>query len=509
MAESMLKLESISKEFSGVPVLNNIDIEIEKGEIFGIIGENGAGKSTLVKIIGGIYQPSKGNIYIQGEKVEIRNSIIAKKMGISMIAQELNLIETLNVFENIFLGYEYIKGILLNKKVMKEKTKELLKELKTEISPNAMIRDLSIAQKQMVEISKALAHESKVLIMDEPTTVLTKYEIGILYDLMKELKKKGVTILFISHKLKEVKKICDRVMILRDGDLISTDEIGTIDEHEMARRMVGRELYQRFPEKIVPTEETVLKVEDFSVDGFFSGVNFELKKGEVLGFAGLIGAGRTELAETIMGLRRKSRGRILLYGKEVTINSPADAVNDKIGYLSEDRKGKGIVLNFDIPKNITLISLPRYSDILIHKSQERSKTKEYIKTFDIRSASLSSELRLLSGGNQQKVYLSKWMDTEPQILILDEPTRGIDVNAKSVIYQFIHSLSQKGISCILISSELEEIIGMCTRVYVMREGKITGILTGNLINEEEIMFYAAGLKERREIHGAVQGEEKV
>ncbi len=498
MGEALLQTIAISKEFSGVRVLNKISTEIQKGEIFGIIGENGAGKSTLVKIISGIHLPTEGEIHLEGKRVEVKNPIVAKHIGISMIPQEFNLIETLNVFENIFLGYEYQKGVFLDKKRMKERTRELLSELHTEISPDATIKDLSVAQKQMVEIVKAIAHESKILIMDEPTSVLTRYEIEILFTLMAELKKKDVTILYISHKLREVKRICDRVMVLRDGELISIDDVANLDEHKMARRMVGRELTQVFPDKVTPEAETVLQIEHLSVDDLFDDISFDLKKGEVLGFAGLIGAGRTELAETIMGIRQKRTGRIVIKGQECDIRSPADAVEHKIGYLSEDRQGRGLILIFDIPSNITLISLKKYANLLINKASERTHAQEYVNRFDIRAASLRSALQFLSGGNQQKVYLAKWMDTAPEILILDEPTRGIDVNAKREIYHFIHALAEKGIACLLISSEIEEIMGMCTRVVVMREGRITGILTGEQINEEEIMLHAAGLKERKE-----------
>ncbi len=494
MADVLFKAEGISKEFSGVRVLNDIHVELDKGEIFGIIGENGAGKSTFVKIMSGIYQPTSGQLYLEGRPITVKTPIDAKKLGISMIPQEFNLVETLNVFENIFLGYEHRKGILLHKKLMKERTQILLRDLNTAIPPETTIRDLSVAQKQMVEIAKAIAHESKILIMDEPTTVLTEYEIDVLYALMTKLRDQGVTILYISHKLKEVMRICDRVMVLRDGDLISIDSIMNLDEHEMARRMVGRELNQIFPEKITPQDDVVFKVDNLNVDHLLHDITFDLKKGEILGFAGLVGAGRTELAETIMGLRKKRSGTFTIRGQQCDIASPNDAVKQKLGYLSEDRQGRGIILNFDIPSNITLISLSNYSRLLVNKKREREQSNYYVQQFDIKAASLKSELQYLSGGNQQKVYLSKWMDTEPEILILDEPTRGIDVNAKREIYHFIHALSEAGISCLLISSEIEEIIGICSRVIVMREGRITGVLTGKDIHEDKIMYHATGLR---------------
>lgn len=494
MADALLRAEGITKEFSGVRVLHNVQVDIQQGEILGIIGENGAGKSTFVKILSGIYTPSAGQLYLEGQPIHVKNPIVAKQLGISMIPQEFNLIETLNVFENIFLGNEYRRGGLLDKKRMKAQTRDLLKDLNTDLPPEATIRDLSVAQKQMVEIAKAVTHESKILIMDEPTTVLTRYEIDILYKLMEKLKQQGVTLLYISHKLSEVKRICDRVMVLRDGEVISIDPISALDEHEMARRMVGRELTQIFPPKTPPSEDIVLRVEHLNVPDVLHDIQFDVHKGEILGFAGLVGAGRTELAETLMGLRKKSSGAIAINGQVVQLRTPTDAIRHKMGYLSEDRQGRGLILNFDLPNNITLISLPQYTKILINKTRERQKTSEYIRRFNIKAPSMKSELQYLSGGNQQKIYLAKWMDTEPEILILDEPTRGIDVNAKREIYHFIHALAQQGITCVLISSEIEELIGMCTRVVVMREGRITGILTGDQIQEEEIMYHATGLR---------------
>ncbi|MBU2643770.1 sugar ABC transporter ATP-binding protein [bacterium] len=493
MSEPLLTIKNISKEFSGVRVLNNINIDINRGEIYGILGENGAGKSTLLKIICGIYTPSAGELFLAGRKVSVGTPMEAKALGISMIPQEFNLIETLTVFENIFLGSEVRKGFLLDKPYMREQTSNLMQELQTDLSPNALISSLSVAQKQMVEIAKALVHDSHILIMDEPTTVLTIHEVEILFDLMAKLKEKGVTILFISHKLKEVKRVCDRILILRDGDQIGVEEVQNVDEHDMARKMVGRELNQTFPEKSFPQEEVVLQVRNLNITNLLTDISFELKKGEILGFSGLIGAGRTELAESLMGLRPKNSGEITINGEKVDIQSPLDALKHKLGYLSEDRKGKGLLLNFRIPENITLISLKKYTRWFIRKEQEAESTRNYIKQFNIKASSLKSELEFLSGGNQQKVYFSKWMDTDPDILILDEPTRGIDVNAKRDMYHFIHSLVEAGVSCIIISSELEEIIGLCTRVIVMREGRITSEVSGEHINEEEIMYYAAGL----------------
>jgi ribose transport system ATP-binding protein len=412
-----------------------------------------------------------------------------------MIPQEFNLIPTLSVFENIFLGSEIKKGGLLDKTQMRKKTRELLDELKTSLLPDALIKNLSVAEKQMVEIAKALVHESEILIMDEPTTVLTTVEVEVLFDLIRRLKEKNVTILFISHKLSEVKEICDRILVLRDGDQICINDVKDVDEQDMAKKMVGRELNQVFPPKSLPGNEVVFKVENLSDATMLKKISFEVKKGELLGFSGLIGAGRTEFAECLMGLRPKTSGDVFINGKKAVINSAADALSHKLGYLSEDRKGKGLLMHFGIPENISLISLSKYTRWFINKKKEKKQSKKFIRQFNIKAASLKSQLEYLSGGNQQKVYLSKWMDTDPRVLILDEPTRGVDVNAKKEIYSFIHSLIEQGVSCILLSSELEEVIGLCTRVLVMREGAIVGEMEGDHINEEEIMFCAAGVKQ--------------
>ncbi len=490
----VLSIKNINKAFSGVKVLNDINLEIQSGEVFGILGENGAGKSTLLKIICGIYTPTSGSILLKDKRVTINTPTEAKKLGISMIPQEFNLIPTLSVFENIFLGSELKSGLLLNKKEMRLKTRSLLDELKNDLSPDALIQNISVAEKQMVEIAKALVHESDILIMDEPTTVLTNLEVEILFSLIKRLKARNVTILFISHKLNEVKRVCDRILVLRDGDQICINDVKDVDEHDMAKKMVGRELSQVFPSKTTPGDEVVFQVDNLSDGSLLKDINFKLKKGEILGFSGLIGAGRTEIAECIMGLRSKSSGEVYVNGKKTRIRSAADAIKYKIGYLSEDRKGKGLILNFGIPENISLISLSKYTNLFINKKKERQRSESFIEQFNIKAASLSADLEYLSGGNQQKVYLSKWMDTDPFILILDEPTRGIDVNAKKETYYFINALVNQGVSCILISSELEEIIGLCSRVLVMREGKITGEMEGEHINEEEIMFCAAGVR---------------
>jgi ribose transport system ATP-binding protein len=494
--EAIVKAEGITKEFSGVRVLSGISVDIRKGEILGIIGENGAGKSTFIKILAGLYAPTAGKLFFDGEAVEFRGPADAKRVGVSLIPQEFNLIPDLCVYENIFLGEESrTKRGLLDKDAMVRRTSELLAALNVAaVLPKARIQDLSVAQKQMVEIAKAIAFDSRLLIMDEPTTMLTSREIEILYALMERLKAKGVTLVYISHKLKEVKRICDRVMVLRDGELICVEETASIETDEMARRMVGRELKGIFPVKTQPREEIALKVDGLSVDGLLRDICFELKVGEVLGFAGLIGAGRTELAETIIGIRRAKAGKMTVRSAPFSPKSPRDAVRAGLAYLSEDRQGSGILTTFDLVKNTTLVSLGEYAHPFIDSKKERAKTEYYVERFAVKAPSLNARLEHLSGGNQQKISLAKSLDTGPRILIVDEPTRGIDVKAKHDIYAFIRGLAAEGLSVIFISSELEELIGMCGRVLVMREGRIVGELDGDRINEEEIMYFATGIK---------------
>jgi len=498
MGNVILKVENISKSFSTVEVLHSLSFNVRYGEILGIIGENGAGKSTMMKILTGIYLKSSGDIIFEEQKIDLKKPIDAKKIGISIIPQEFNLIKDLTVCDNIFLGSELRKNRLLDKELMKKKTKEMLKVLEVDISPDEKIENLSGAEKQMVEISKALAFKSKILIMDEPTSVLTINEIKILFRLMKKLQKEGLTIIYISHKLKEVKEICDRVMILRDGYFVTEKKIDEITLEQMAESMVGRELSQVFPSKNKPSDEIIFEIKGLTVPGVIENVSFALRKGEVLGLGGLVGAGRTEVSEAIMGLRPVSRGEIMVKNKLISIKKPADAIKAEIGYLSEDRQGSGIITSFSVIHNITLVSLPSYSNNTvswIDQKAELKASKKYQKIFNLKAPSLETRLEFLSGGNQQKVSMAKTLDTKPDVLILDEPTKGIDVSAKQEIYHFVNSLVKEGISCIFISSEMEELIGMCNRVVVMQDGRVTDILEDKDINEEEIMFYATGIRE--------------
>ncbi|QIA65338.1 ATP-binding cassette domain-containing protein [Vibrio astriarenae] len=495
----LLRLNSICKSFSKVNVLHDISLDIRAGEVLGILGENGAGKSTLLKIIDGIYHATSGSIEVEGKTVNIRNPSDAKKHGIAMIPQEFNLVSTLNVFENVFLGQELRRSdkfgsSLLNKRLMREKTHQLLELLDTPLSPDSIIEDLTVAEKQMVEIAKALVNDARILIMDEPTTVLTHHEVDVLFTLINKLKQQGVTILFISHKLKEVKQLCDRLIILRDGELVSIDEVSQITEHDIATKMVGRELNQIFPEKNDDFGQVALEVDKLTLTKLVKDVSFSVRCGEVLGFGGLVGSGRTEIAESLMGLRAIKHGQVQIFSQQYQPSSVSHAISKGLAYMSEDRQGSGLILNFNLFENITLCSLKDYKRLFIDHSKTKQKAKQYINQFDIKTENENTELQFLSGGNQQKVYLSKWMDTQPKILILDEPTRGVDVNTKKDIYHFIHTLTQQGLAVIVISSDMEELIGLSNRVIVMREGQQQGELTGENITEQNIMLSAAGLR---------------
>jgi ribose transport system ATP-binding protein len=482
-----------------------------------VIGENGAGKSTFMKLISGVYAPTRGRILLDGEPVRIANPIAAQRLGIAMIPQEFNLIDPLRVYENIFLGRELRRGALLDRPRMIAEARRLFATLVTDVPPDGLVGELSVAQKQMVEIAKAMSQESRILILDEPTTVLARSEIDALFGVMRDFAAKGGAVFFVSHKLPEVREICDRVLVLRDGNYISLDPVGALDEHEMARRMVGRDLNETFPPKAVITpdatsgsdgglraggEEPLLRVQGLTVPGCIENITFSLRKGEILGVAGLMGAGRTELGETLMGLRKPQGGTITIEGKPVRIQSPRDAMAAGIAYLSEDRQGRGLLLEYDTVVNITLASLKQYAQLFIQGRKAQARAQYYVDSFNIRVPSLADDLAHLSGGNQQKVYLAKWLDTAPRILILDEPTRGVDVGARHEIYGFIHQLVANGLACILISSELEEILGLANRVLVMRGGRVAGELTGapgEELSEQEIMYYATGLKVQDEL----------
>lgn len=491
----LLEVRNLQKSYGTVPVLHGISLEFRKGEIVGLIGENGAGKSTLAKCINGLESITAGELLMNG-KVVLHNSILlARELGIITIPQEFDLEEDLTVAENIFLGREPTNRLgLLDRKAMERQAAEYLARLDCHLPPDTLVHDLGVAEKQFVEIAKALSQDCRVMILDEPTTVLNREEVERLFQVMRNLRNQGATLIFISHKLREVREICDRVVVLRDGNLVADRPIDQWTEAEMARQMVGRELTELYPPKHIAdaNAEMLLEVKQLTSGKTVQDVSFSLRKGEILGFAGLVGAGRTEVAECLAGLRPIDNGDICFNRKHLNRYSPKDAVKAGISYLSEDRQGSGILLGFSVAANTTLVSLKKYCHPFLSRREENQQTEKYIRHFNIKADSPERRLDELSGGNQQKVAIAKGLDTAPKLFIFDEPTRGIDINAKSEVYRFIHDLLERGISCILISSDLEEVLGMCPRVAVMHEGRLAGILDGDALTEENVMLLATG-----------------
>ena len=449
-----------------------------------------------MKILAGIHEPTSGRVELDGRPVSFRAPSDARRAGVSLVPQEFNLAADLTVEENVFLGAELLGGgRTLDVARMRRRTEELLAQLGASVLPGDRIDRLSAAQKQLVEVSKALAFDARLLILDEPTTMLTVVEIERLFALMRALRARGMGLVYVSHKLAEVKAICDRVLVLKDGELVRESPIADIEPAEMARSMVGRELREIFPPRALSEGPVVLEVEGLSSPGAFHDVSFRVRAGEILGLAGLVGAGRTEVAEALMGLRPAS-GSVRLEGRDALAGSAAAAVSRGLGYLSEDRQGSGVITGMGIAENMTLVSLPRYCTVpfVVDREQERVKAEAWRKRFGIKAGDLSAPLESLSGGNQQKVSLAKTLDPDPRVVIVDEPTRGVDVAAKQEIYRFLAALAAGGTAVLLISSELEEIIGMSHRVVVMREGRVAGELAASALDEHRIMYLATGLE---------------
>lgn len=493
-----IEVRNVVKDFPAVRALDDVSVRFAPREVHGVIGENGAGKSTLMRILGGLESPTSGEIYLEinseTRRVEFRNVRDSLRHGIAMIHQELNLVDDLTIAENVFLGTEPTKTGILKRAQMYDATKHLLARIGANFEPYIEVGNLSIAEKQLVEIAKALSYDASTLIMDEPTSVLSERETKNLFSLIENLKSRGVSVIYISHRLAEVEEICDRITILRDGKHIRTFQKGELTQTEMANLMVGRSLSDMFPVKSTFDETHIaMSVRALLGKGMREPVEFEVFSGEILGLAGLIGAGRTELAETIFGIRRILSGEISRHNKRCAIRTAKDAVQNKIAYVSEDRKEKGLILNMDVVENITLANLSAYAKPIIRFSAERKAAKEWTEKLDIRVANLRAPVLYLSGGNQQKISLAKWLDTKPEVLILDEPTRGVDIGAKREIYEIIHRLASEGMACILISSEMQELIGLCHRVLIMRGGRIVKELRGDEITESAIMTAAVGI----------------
>jgi len=484
---------AVSKSFGPVQVLHGVDLTLRSGEVHALIGENGAGKSTLMKVLCGYQGPTAGHILLDGQPVAFHDSADAERKGVVLIHQEFNLAEQLSVEANIFLGREMQAGALLDRRGMHERSLQLLRELETDIDPRQRVAELSVPEKQMVEIAKALVRDARVLVMDEPTAVLTAKESEVLFKQIERLRQQGVAILYTSHKLEEVKAIADVVTVLRDGRHVFTAPVKDMSVDEMATQMVGRDVSDLFPHKsVLATSEVVLEVGHLTVPGRVFDASFTLRRGEILGFAGLVGSGRTELMEGLVGLRR-SHGSVKIDGAAVRIHSLRDASRHRLAYLTEDRKGHGLLLGMRMRPNLTLLGLDRFVHGLIDERAEDRALDKAISDFDIRAGDRTVKVGNLSGGNQQKLLLAKTMLVEPDIVIIDEPTRGIDIGTKQQIYSFIDRLARSGKSVIVISSEMAEVIGLCHRVMVMKAGRIVGELEGNDIGEESIVRYAMGI----------------
>ncbi len=500
----LVSMEGVSKAFPGVQALNQCRFELRRGEVHALVGENGAGKSTLMKVLAGIYHPDAGTILYRGHPVHIGSPGAAQHLGICMIHQELNLMPHLTAAQNIFIGREPRRaGLVLDDRLINEQTQALFKRMHLDLDPRARVSDLTVAKQQMVEIAKALSFNSEVLIMDEPTAALTESEIHELFRVIRDLKAKGVGLVYISHRLEELKQISDRITVMRDGSYVDTALTSEIPVERVISLMVGRTIYESAPELPEhPSDEIVLDVRGLNRADELKDINFTLKRGEILGFAGLMGAGRTEVARAIFGADPIDSGEIYVNGQRVHIRSPKDAVAHGIGYLSEDRKRFGLSTKMDVETNVVLAAFGRFTGLLgwVLDQQTRVIAQQHVGTLSIKTPSIKQKVVNLSGGNQQKVVIGKWLTANSDILIFDEPTRGIDVGAKSEIYKLLNELARQGKSIIMISSELPEILRMSHRIIVMCEGRITGTLTAAEANQEAIMTFATQRGERAFIH---------
>ena len=499
-----LEMQNISKTFPGVRALKGVSLDAYKGEVLALVGENGAGKSTLMKVLSGVHEPDPNEdskIVIDGQAVKIENTIHSRSLGINIIYQELTTVENLTVAGNIFLGREIAGKIgFMKKSEMFKKAGELLKSLNMDIDPKAYVSNLSIGQQQMIEIAKAISYNSQIIIMDEPTASLSYKETRTLINLIAELKKKGIGIIYISHRLEEIFEIADRVTVLRDGQSVGTMNIADATPETLVKKMVDRELSEIYSKtKSFTTDEVVLEVKDLgqakrtSEHGLYlQNINFKLFKGEILGFSGLVGSGRTEIMELIFGVHHHV-GEIYIEGQKVDIKVPADAIEGGIGFVTEDRKNQGLILGMSVKDNFSLTFLARLSKYLgfINKRQERKLCSDFIKTLRIKTPSMEQITRNLSGGNQQKVIVAKWVARNPKVLIVDEPTRGIDIGAKAEVHQLLTELASKGIGIIMVSSELPEVLAMSDRIIVINGGKIVSIIDKNNATQEAVMQAAA------------------
>lgn len=495
MEDIILQFDKLTKKFPGVVALDEVSFDIVRGEVHALVGENGAGKSTLIKIVTGVYQKTSGEVFYQGKSINFRSPHDALQNGIAAIYQEFNLIPALTVAENIFMGHHFVRGKFVDWKKMEEEARKLLDFLEVDIDVNSRVRDLGVAKKQVIEIAKALSHNAKVLIMDEPTAALAQKEIKTLFRIIRFLKESGVTIIYISHRLEEVYEICDRVTVLRDGKFVATKPVKELKVEELIRMMVGREVGERFPRVSHTIGEEVLRVEGLTRPGVLENINISLHQREILGIAGMVGSGRTELLRAIYGVDPWEEGKIFIRGEEVKITSPPEAISLGIALLPEERKTQGLILLLSVLDNLGLPILPNIANAgFIDEDRLKQIGEEMVEAMNIKTPSLYQRVMYLSGGNQQKVVLGKWFARKCDIYLFDEPTRGIDVGAKVEIYQLMNRLVSEGAAIIMVSSELPEILAMSDRILVMREGKIAGEVNREEANQELILNLALGGK---------------
>lgn len=488
-----LSMKGITKTFPGVKALSNVNFAVKFGTVHAVVGENGAGKSTLMKVLSGSYQPTSGTIEVGGAEARLRRPADAQALGIRMVHQELNLVPDLTVAENIYLGRMPGKWGFLDKNEMLQKATAVLQEQETAIDPQEMLGNLSISQQQLVEIAKAYAANPRIIVLDEPTSSLSEHETAALFRILRKMRDAGIAIVYISHRLKEVLEIADEVTVLRDGSMIETRPIAGISASEMIQLMVGREVSNVFPKSPAKIGEPVLRVNSISDGANFRDVSFDVRAGEILGLIGLVGAGRTEVARAIFGLSGIVEGSLTLNDKEVVINSPAEAVKAGIAYVPEDRKGDGIIPGMSIRENISLPVLKSLTRLgWIKRNADRTLADQYVKQFSISPPDPERRVNLLSGGNQQKSVIAKWLAAKPSVLILDEPTRGVDVGAKAEIHNIIGQLVANGMAVVMISSELPEVLGVCDRIVVMRDGQASPPIDRQDLTEERIMALATG-----------------
>lgn len=490
-----IKLENIYKSFGNNEVLKGVDLSLKEGEIHALVGENGAGKSTLMNILTGILPMDSGQIYVDGKKMDIESTKDAKDLGISFIHQELVDYPDLTVVENLFMNNEIRKGIFLDNEKMYSQSKKIFDELDINIDPNELVRNLSIGQRQMMEIAKANMDEINVLILDEPTTALTNVEIDKLFKLIKTLKDRNVSMVYISHRMEEIFALTDRITVMRDGKSVATLDTDKTNEAELVKHMVGRDIGDFYPDIDNKPGDIKLEIKNLSKEGYFKDINLNVRAGEVVGIGGLMGAGRSEIFRSVFGIDEKDSGEIYIDNKKVEINSPADAIDNNIAFLTENRKEEGLVLDETIRENISLTNLDKISsNSFIDHDKEKEFSNKFKENLNIKCTGVEDFLQDLSGGNQQKVVMAKWFGTVPEILILDEPTKGVDVGAKREIYELINDMVKKGVSVILISSDLPELLSLSNRIYVIYEGNLQGQITKEDKSQENVMTLATGGK---------------